>query len=84
MGDEISYQNDRTLQFEFSSVNAGDTIKVYSITGVDKEITVPYSGTVRFEIKAEHKRFYRAEVYRTLLPGLPPMLCLVTNPIYFS
>ncbi len=83
MGDEIPFEQNLSIIFEFTSVNAGDAIKIISASGVEKEFVVERSGAVSFEIKAENKRFYRAELYRQLLPGLPPMLYLITNPLYF-
>lgn len=84
MGDVVPFEEGLNISFDFSSVNAGDIIKIYSSSGVEKEITVSESGGMNFEIEAKARAFYRAEIYRKLLPNLPPMLCLVTNPIYFS
>lgn len=83
MGDTASFKEGLKISFDFYSVLAGDIIKIYSSSGVEKEITVPHSGDISFEIEAEEKGFYRAEIYRKLMPYLPPMLYLITNPIYF-
>lgn len=84
IGDIVKYEEGLNISFEFSSLNAGDIIKIYSSSGVEKEINVSQSGGMNFEIEAKDAAFYRVEVYRRLLPNLPPMLYLVTNPIYFS
>lgn len=82
MGDIITFHRGLKISFDFSSVFPGDIIKIYSSTGLEKEITVSGSGNMNLEIAAEEKAFYRAEIYRKLLPYLPPMLYLITNPIY--
>jgi Predicted metal-dependent phosphoesterases (PHP family) len=84
MGDTIPFEDGLKISFEFSCLNAGDIIKIYSSAGMEKEISVQYSGNMGIEKEMENKLFYRMEVYRKLLPYLPPMLCLITNPIYIS
>lgn len=81
IGDEVQFEEGMIINFEFSSLKKGDIIKIYSAFGIEKEIPAE-QGSLSFEIKGENKRFYRAEVHRQLLPYLPPMLCLITNPIY--
>ena len=83
MGDEIPFAPGLIVQFDFSSLKKGDLVKIHSAAGIEREITARHAGDMSFGIPAEGKRFYRAEVYRRLLPDLPPMLCLITNPIYF-
>lgn len=84
MGDAVPFENGLRVTIEFKQVNMGDTIKIYSAAGTEKEISVQKPGSLKLEITAENKRFYRAELYRQLLPNLPQMLYLITNPIYFK
>lgn len=84
MGDVVEWDEEAPILFQFDEVYQGDVIKIYSEMGVEKEITAPESGTVTFKMDPEKRKFYRAELHRLLLPGLPPLLCLITNPIYFS
>lgn len=84
MGDEIPFQDSMEVDFTFSKVKSNDIIKIYSSQGLEKEVTVKESGTLQIQLIAENKRFYRAELYRELIPGNPPILCLITNPIYFT
>ena len=84
IGDTVKYEKGLDISFAFSSLNAGDIIRIYSSSGIEKEINVSQAGEMSFKIEAKDSAFYRAEIYRKLLPNLPPFLCLVTNPIYFS
>lgn len=84
MGDEIPFENGMEIMFEFSSLKTGDIIRVYSAAGVELEENAAHPGSLSFSVKAQSRRFYRAEIYRRLLPQFPPMLCVVTNPLYIQ
>lgn len=83
MGDEIPFREGLDVSFQFSSLKKGDIIKIYSSSGIEREFTA-LEEDVSFDIQAKNRLFYRVEVYRQSLPSLPPILCLITNPIYFS
>lgn len=84
IGDSIPFDSGLRIDFAFSNLNAGDVVKIYSSSGIEREGTVKHSGAINIEMGIENKLFYRAEIYRRLLPSLPPMLCLITNPLYIS
>ena len=84
MGDAVAYEPGLSVIFNYTSVKTGDIIKILSSSGLEKEITSATSGNLTVEIKAEQKKFYRTELYRNLLPGFPPMLCMISNPIYLN
>ena len=84
MGDILPYEDNLEVIFTFNKVKQGDLIIIYSADGVEKKVNVEASGNLTILIKAENKRFYRAELYRELLPGGKPLLCLITNPLYFE
>lgn len=84
MGDTVEYENGKKVLFRFNGLSRGDTIKIYSSRGIEAciETAGEFKRCEEFDIRPND--FLRAEVYRTLLPGVPPVLAMVSNPIYFK
>lgn len=82
MGDTVSYENGKSALFTFNGLAKGDIIRIYSSSGIEAtiETTGEFKRCEEFNIKPND--FLRAEIYRTLLPGIPPVLAMVSNPIY--
>ncbi len=83
LGDTVGYtpglEGEITVLWTFR----GDLVKVLDREGI-VEFRVPVSGpfSARFPVKPG-AGFYRAEVWRELLPG-KSMLCALTNPVYIG
>jgi hypothetical protein len=82
MGDTVPFENNKNVLFTFDRLAKGDVIKIYSSKGVEAVIETGGEFKRCEEISIRHKDFLRAEIYRTLLPGFPAILALVSNPIY--
>jgi hypothetical protein len=82
MGDTVAFESGKKALFTFDGLIKGDTIKIYSSRGVEFtiETTGEFKRTEEIDLKAND--FLRAEVYRTLMPGMQPVLAMVSNPIY--
>lgn len=84
MGGILPFKDNLNVEFTFRNIKQGDIIEIYSADGLEKDVHVKEHGDVAIIIAAKNKKFYRAQLYRKLLPEEKPMLCLITNPIYFE
>ena len=84
MGDTVLWQQDANLAISAQglingdvvrAVTAQDSIDLYQSTG---------NGGVNLNFPVTSPGFVRVEIYRTFLPGFPPLPALISNPIYFD
>lgn len=88
MGDEISFQDGLVLDIQATGLQAGDTLRLVS---KDENLTLlQATGEGNFDahfnahLSVSQPGFYRVEILRVFLPGVPPLPALISNPLYFK
>jgi len=82
LGETVDYGPDKNIIFQFTRLRGGDVVKIF--TDKSNEEIQCTSNTEKFiwEKKIEKVLFYRAEVYRPYVDGLPAVPVLISNPVY--
>ena len=83
MGDSLAFTAGQVVSLDFKGLQQGDVLKMITSEDIVDIFTAPMAGEYRCEVPAE-PGFMRVEVWRTFLPGIPPLPALVSNPIYFD
>lgn len=83
MGDTKIWQKGQLVNIEADGLVEGDVVRAITNQEHKDLFTAPGAGRVTLKFSVEHPGFVRVEIYRTFLPGLPPLHALITNPIYF-
>jgi len=84
MGDSLLYEEGRVLNLDLKGLQKDDVIKLITPDDNVDLFTAPLAGEFKVEAPVKAPGFMRVEVWRTFLPGIPPLLALVSNPIYFD
>lgn len=82
MGDTATWQEGLQVEIVADRLNTGDAIRVVSGAGSQDVFQAPENGKVALTLPVREPGFMRVEIYRTFLPGLPPLPALLGNPIY--
>ncbi len=82
-GDSMPLIDNMEINITFTDIKKGDVIKLTTDKG-DEEINVLHNYK-KFKLTKTFKniKYLGAEIYRTILPGLPTFLCMISNPLYF-
>jgi len=83
MGDSITWEAGQKLQIELDGLEKDDLVSVISADEIIDLIKAPASGSFKTTFPITAPGFYRVEVWRTFLPGVPPLPALLSNPLYF-
>lgn len=72
------------IEFTFSALKGGDEIRL--ITADSSESILCEEGVTGMQLSRSYQNtpFVRAEIHRSYAAGLPPMIALVSNPVYFQ
>ena len=65
-------------------LKAGDVIRLVGASDHIDLFQAPADGEAELVAPVPGPGFLRVEIYRTFLPGVPPLPALISNPIYFS
>ncbi len=65
-------------------LKAGDVIRLIGATEQIDLFQAPFDGEAELMAPVPGPGFLRVEIYRTFLPGVPPLPALISNPIYFD
>ena len=84
MGDALPWQAGQTIQISARKLNKGDILRVITPDQQIDLFQAPSDGDANLNYAVSTPGFARVEIYRTFLPGLPPLPALISNPIYFD
>jgi hypothetical protein len=84
MGDSLVFEEGQVVSLDFQGLQQGDVIKLISPDDIVDIFTAPMAGVYQCEVPVPGPGFVRVEIWRTFLPGIPPLPALVSNPIYFD
>jgi hypothetical protein len=72
------------VQISFFGLTEGDEIRLITDVSIQKIPCPKNSVSLEMSMGFGEAKFMRAEIHRSYAPGLPPMIALVSNPIYFA
>jgi len=84
MGDEVPFQDGLVLDIQATGLQAGDILRLVS---KDENLTLLQAsgeGNFNAHLPVSQPGFYRVEILRVFLPGVPPLPALISNPLYFK
>jgi hypothetical protein len=84
MGDTVNWDENQRLEIEAQRLQQGDVVHLIHNQESFDLFHVPSDGDCSLTYPVSAPGFVRVEIYRTFLPGIPPLPALITNPIYFS
>ena len=84
MGDSVSFERVREIQFEAVDLQAGDVIQVITSQGSAPIFEAKENGKYKGAYQLDAPGFARIEILRSFVPGLPLLPALISNPIYFD
>jgi len=84
LGDSVPWRPGMTVHLHVDGLKAGDVVKLVSAQGSQDVYHAPADGILDVERPIEAPGFALVQVWRTFLPGVPPLLALLSNPIYFE
>ncbi len=84
LGDSVAWHSGLTVSIRADGLRAGDVVKVVGAEGSKDVFTASSDGSLELEIPVEAPGFAVVQIWRTFLPGIPPLLALLSNPIYFE
>lgn len=84
MGDSRAYQEGQVVNLALQGLQQGDVLKLITSDDIVDVFTAPTAGEYHCELPVGGPGFVRVEVWRTFLPGIPPLPALISNPIYFD
>ncbi len=84
LGDTVKWEAGLQLHISAKGLKAGDAVRLVSADAVTDLLQASADGEAELAVSVPGPGFARVEIYRTFLPGVPPLLALISNPIYFS
>jgi hypothetical protein len=84
MGDSLVWQAGQVLEMAFERLEKADLIRVVTAEDAVDLYQAPSKGSYQAIYSITTPGFYRVEVWRNFLPGIPPLPALLSNPIYFD
>ena len=82
LGDTVKQGSE--LELRFFNLHGGDVLRLITDLGVEEVPCEPDTAERRLTRIFEDAKFCRFEVIRTYAPGLPPMVAMISNPVYFE
>ena len=83
MGDARIWEKGQSVTIEADGLLTGDVVRVITKQEHKDLFQAPSAGRTTLNVEVDYPGFIRIEIYRTFLPGLPPLPALISNPIYF-
>ncbi len=84
MGGTVAWSEGLTVQIEAKRLTTGDVIRLVSAGDSIDLLQAASPGDADLVAQVPGPGFVRVEIYRTFLPGIPPLPALISNPIYIS
>jgi hypothetical protein len=84
MGDSLAFEGGQVVSLDFKGLQQSDVLKLITPDDIVDIFTAPMAGEYQCEVPVAAPGFMRVEIWRTFLPGIPPLPALVSNPIYFD
>lgn len=84
MGDTVTWDEDQDIKIAAQGLQQGDVVRVVHNQESTDLFQAPGDGDCRLAYPINAPGVVRVEIYRTFLPGIPPLPALISNPIYFE
>lgn len=84
MGDSRVWQAGHVVELDFRSLEKGDVLRLVTADDILDLFQAPTAGRFQATYPIAAPCFLRVEIWRTFLPGIPPLPALLSNPIYFD
>jgi hypothetical protein len=84
MGDTLVWEGGREVTIDVEGLAKGDVLRMVTQDDIHDLYQAPTLGSYQAIYPITNPGFYRIEVWRTFLPGIPPLPALLSNPIYFD
>jgi hypothetical protein len=84
IGDSVSFDSQREIQFGVDGLHAGDVLQVVTNQGSVPIFEATENGMFQGAYTLDAPGFARIEILRGFAPGLPLLPALISNPIYFD
>jgi hypothetical protein len=84
MGDTLVWQGGQEVTIAVDGLAKGDVLRVVTQDDILDLYQAPTLGSCQFTHPVSSPGFLRVEIWRTFLPGIPPLPALLSNPIYFD
>ena len=84
MGDSLVFEESQFVNLDVEGLQRDDVLKVVTPEDIVDLFTAPRGGDYHCEVPVAAPGFMRVEIWRTFLPGIPPLPALFSNPIYFD
>lgn len=84
MGDSVNWAQEREIRIVADNLLKGDVVRVITETESKVLLEAPGDGKCNLSYTKTSPGFARIEILRVLLPGIPILPVLISNPIYFQ
>lgn len=84
LGDSVDWTKEQEMLIVADNLLKGDILRVVTETENKILLEAPGSGKCRLSYTKKSPGFARIEILRVLLPGIPLLPVLISNPIYFQ
>jgi hypothetical protein len=84
LGGTAEWHEGLTIQVSAKGLKVGDVVRLVGASENYDLLQAPSDGAADLSMPVPGPGFLRVEIYRTFLPGVPPLPALISNPIYFT
>ena len=84
MGDSVAWSPGVEMQIALDGLQPGDRVNLVTGNGSQGLLVAPSAGSFLSTAFMTTPGFAYIEVQRVFLPGIPPLIALISNPIYFD
>ena len=84
LGGTTQWHAGLTVQVSVKKLKAGDVVRLVGASENYDLLQAPSDGEAELTAPVPGPGFLRVEIYRSFLPGIPPLPALISNPIYFT
>jgi hypothetical protein len=84
MGDSLVWEVGQVVAIAVEGLAKDDVLRVVTQDDIIDLYQAPSLGSCQFTHPVSGPGFLRIEIWRTFLPGIPPLPALLSNPIYFD
>ncbi len=84
MGETQKWDEDTQVQITASGLKTNDVLRVITPHETTDLFQASSDGALAVTYPVKSPGFVRVEIYRTFIPGLPPLPALISNPIYLD
>jgi hypothetical protein len=84
MGDSLVWKGGQEISIDVEDLAKGDVLRVVTQDDILDLYQAPSLGSCQVTYPVSSPGFLRVEIWRTFLPGIPPLPALLSNPIYFD